>query len=221
MPEILIVDDDRELVQILREYLHVENFIVDHAENGDQALACIEARSFHLVVLDVMMPGLDGFEVLSRLRRRSQVPVLMLTARGDDDDRVAGLELGADDYLAKPFNPRELVARIRAILRRHERASPVRREVLTVGPLRLNLESLLVRFENREIRLTSAEFFVLEALARCAGQIQSRAQLTEHALDRSLEPYDRSIDTHIANIRRKLRLTDTTSMEVELSVPTL
>jgi two-component system response regulator CpxR len=214
MPEILIVDDGCELVQMLREYLQVENFGVDHAANGGEALARIEAKSFHLVVLDVMMPGLDGFEVLSRLRRRSQIPVLMLTARGGDDDRVAGLELGADDYLAKPFNPRELVARIRAILRRHERASAVRREALIMGPLRLNPESLLVWFENREIRLTSAEFFVLEALARCAGQIQSRAQLTEHALGRSLEPYDRSIDTHIANIRRKLRLTDTTSIAI-------
>src|SRR5215469_2003919 len=214
MPEILIVDDDWQLAQMLREYLHVENFTVRHAQNGEDALSSIDTGSFDCVILDVMMPGLDGFEVLSRLRRRSEIPVLMLTARGGDDNRVAGLELGADDYLAKPFNPRELVARVRAILRRRDIARASRRQDLNVGPLRLDPESFTVSLENREVCLTSAEFFVLEALARRPGQIQSRAVLTEQALGRSLEPYDRSIDTHIANIRRKLGLGDTTEISI-------
>jgi two-component system response regulator CpxR len=214
MLEILIVDDDGALVEMLREYLQAENFTLHHAQNGDEALSRIETKSFDFVILDVMMPGLDGFEVLARLRRHSEVPVLMLTARGGDDDRVAGLELGADDNLAKPFNPRELVARIRAILRRREPAGAARRQALRVGPLRLDPESLTVSLEDREIRLTGAEFFVLEALARRAGQIQPRAVLTEQALGRSLEPYDRSIDTHVANIRRKLGLSDTTGISI-------
>lgn len=214
MPEILIVDDDCGLVQMLREYLQVENFSLSHAQNGDEALSRLETKSFDFVILDLMLPGLDGFEILSRLRRSSDVPVLMLTARGGDDDRVAGLDLGADDYLAKPFNPRELVARIRAILRRREFASVARRQALGVGPLRLDPESFTALLDGREIRLTSAEFFVVESLARRPGQIQSRAVLTEQALGRPLEPYDRSIDTHIANIRRKLGLSDTTSVAI-------
>lgn len=214
MPEILIVDDDRALAEMLSEYLAGENFITHHAEDGAAALARIETRDFDLVVLDVMMPGLDGFEVLTRLRRGSEVPVLMLTARGSDDDRVAGLELGADDYLAKPFNPRELVARIRAILRRRESAAIPRREPLALGPLSLDPRSFLVSLAGREIRLTTAEYFVLEALAQRAGQIQSRESLTERALGRTLEPYDRSIDTHVANIRRKLGLQDLTPITI-------
>jgi DNA-binding response OmpR family regulator len=214
MPQILNVDDDRELVQMLCEFLLAETFVVQHAASGGEAFSRMEAQNFDLVILDVMMPVLDGFEVLSRLRRRSDIPVLMLTARGGDDDRVAGLELGADDYLAKPFNPRELVARIRAILRRRESATASRRQALALGPLALDPKSFFVSLEDREIRLTSAEFFVLEALARRAGQIQSRAGLTEHALGRALEPYDRSIDTHVANIRRKLGLQDRSSIAI-------
>lgn len=214
MPEILLVDDDRELAVMLREYLLAENFAMQHATSGGEALACVDAQRYGLVILDVMMPGLNGFEVLSRLRRRSDIPVLMLTARGGDDDRVAGLELGADDYLAKPFNPRELVARIRAILRRRGFAGAARRQALTLGPLFLDPELFAVSLENREIRLTSAEFFVLEILARRAGQIQSRAVLTEQALGRALEAYDRSIDTHVANVRRKLCLTDESNIAI-------
>lgn len=206
MPEILIVDDDHALAEMLSEYFVAENFVAHHAKNGSEALARIETRDFDIVVLDVMMPGVDGFEVLTSLRRRSDIPVLMLTARGSDDDRVAGLELGADDYLAKPFNPRELVARIRAILRRRDSAVVQRREPLTLGPLFLVPGRFLVSLAGRDIRLTTAEFFVLEALAQRAGQIQSRETLTERALGRALEPYDRSIDTHVANIRRKLGL---------------
>ena len=214
MPEILLVDDDRELAAMLREYLQAENFAVQHATGGNEALACLDAQGYDLIILDVMMPGLDGFEVLSRLRRRSDIPVLMLTARGGDDDRVAGLELGADDYLAKPFNARELVARIRAILRRREFSGAARRQALTLGPLFLDRELFAVSLDNRQIRLTSAEFFVLETLARRAGRIQSRAVLTEQALGRALEAYDRSIDTHVANIRRKLCLTDESSITI-------
>ena len=214
MPDILIVDDDCALAEMLSEYLAAENFITHHAKDGGTALARLETRNFDLVVLDVMMPGLDGFEVLSRLRRGSEVPVLMLTARGSDDDRVAGLELGADDYLAKPFNPRELVARIRAILRRRDSAVVQKREAFALGPLFLDPRGFLVSLDRREIRLTTAEFIVLEALAQRAGQIQSRDALTERALGRALEPYDRSIDTHVANIRRKLGLHDATSIAI-------
>ena len=140
---------------MLGEFLGGENFSVQHAHRGDEGLACLDARPFDLVVLDVMMPGLDGFGVLAHLRRRSDVPVLMLTARGDDDDRIAGLELGADDYLAKPFNPRELVARIRAILRRRDSAAGARKGVLMLGPLTLDSDSFLVSLDGRQIRLTS------------------------------------------------------------------
>lgn len=214
MPKILLVDDDAQLAQMLREYLRVENFTVDHVQSGGEALSCSETNSCDCIILDMMMPGLDGFEVLSRLRRRSDIPVLMLTARGSDDDRVAGLELGADDYLAKPFNPRELVARIRAILRRREIAHASPRRTLSVGSLRLDPGSFSVSLGHHVIGLTSAEFFVLEALARRTGQVQSRAFLTEQALGRALEPYDRSIDTHVANIRRKLGLSDATDVSI-------
>ena len=214
VPKLLIADDDCKLAQMLGEYLRAESFTTCHAQNGNEALAYVDAESFDCIILDVMMPGLDGFEVLSRLRRRSDVPVLMLTARGGDDDRVAGLELGADDYLAKPFNPRELVARIRAILRRRERAGASHREAVAVGLLRLDPESFTASLADRKIHLTSAEFLVLETLARRPGQVQSRAVLTEQALGRSLEPYDRSIDTHVANIRRKLGLNDTTAIAI-------
>ena len=214
MPEILIVDDDCGLAQILCEYLHAEHFNLCHAQSGDDALSRLKTSSFDIVILDLMMPGMDGFEVLSRLRHCSDIPVLMLTARGGDDDRVAGLELGADDYLAKPFNPRELVARIRAILRRREFASGACRQTVRVGPLRLDPESFTAVLGGREIRLTGAEFFVLESLARGTGQVQSRAVLTEQALGRPLEPYDRSIDTHVANLRRKLGLSDATGIAI-------
>jgi DNA-binding response OmpR family regulator len=205
---ILLVDDDRELCQMLTEYLSAERFEVVSVHDGALALEQIRSQSFGLIVLDVMLPTLSGFDVLRELGAGGGTPVLMLTARGDDVDRIVGLELGADDYLRKPFNPRELVARIRAILRRasarNARGTPL--DILEVGPIHLNMGMHKVTVSGRAVELTGAEFRVLEILMRCAGQVLSRDSLTEQALGRKLVPYDRSIDTHMSNLRRKLEL---------------
>jgi len=202
---LLIVDDDRELAQMLNEYLSTEGFSIAIAYDGSSALERLNAEKFDLVVLDVMLPTLNGFDVLRNLRQSLSVPVIMLTARGADVDRIVGLELGADDYLAKPFNPRELVARIRAVLRRFStRESGTIGQVVTVGGLKLDPAAFTVTLDGRSIRLTGTEFRVLETLMRAVGQVQSRDSLTEKVLGRKLSPYDRSIDTHISNLRRKL-----------------
>ena len=202
---LLIVDDDRELAQMLNEYLSTEGFSIAIAYDGSSALERLNAEKFDLVVLDVMLPTLNGFDVLRNLRQSLSVPVIMLTARGADVDRIVGLELGADDYLAKPFNPRELVARIRAVLRRFStRESGTIGQVVTVGGLKLDPAAFTVTLDGRFIRLTGTEFRVLETLMRAVGQVQSRDSLTEKVLGRKLSPYDRSIDTHISNLRRKL-----------------
>ena len=205
-PRLLIVDDDLQLGRMLGEFLLGEGFATEHAETGAAALRWLAGRSYDLVILDIMMPKLSGLEVLRRLRLSGDVPVLMLTARGEEDDRILGLELGADDYLSKPFNPRELVARVRAILRRRDAKDGTGRPKIEVGALILDPGSMSVVLDGREVRLTTAEFMVLETLARSAGRAQSRAALTHQALGRPLEAFDRSIDTHVSNIRRKLRL---------------
>jgi two-component system response regulator CpxR len=204
---ILLVDDDEALCRMLEEYLAPEGFSVTAAHDGAAGLAAAAGGEFEIMILDVMMPVMDGFELLRRLRQTSNLPVLMLTARGDDVERIVGLEIGADDYLAKPFNPRELVARLRAILRRT--AGPV--EVggplelsLPAGRLRLDEKDLSARLDDRELGLTGAEFRVLSCLAEHSGSIVSRADLTRQALGRRLGAYDRAIDTHISNLRRKL-----------------
>ncbi len=193
---------------MLSEYLEAEHFDVKSVHDGGDALAELQANEFEILILDVMLPSVGGFDVLRKLGASYATPILMLTARGDDVDRIVGLELGADDYLSKPFNPRELVARIRAILRRAS-ARPGRGAVpdeLTVGPIVLNTGTHQVRVLDRPVGLTGAEFRVLEVLMRSAGQVYSRAAMTEQALGRKLVPYDRSIDTHISNLRRKLEL---------------
>ena len=204
---VLIVDDDRELCQMLVEYLQAENFNVQSVHDGGDALLELQAHTYELVILDVMLPTLGGFEVLRKVDATYDTPILMLTARGDDVDRIVGLELGADDYLSKPFNPRELVARIRAILRRVSartaRAAP---DQLSVGPIMLNTGTHQAHVQSRLVPLTGAELRVLELLMRSAGQVLSRDALTEQALGRKLVAYDRSIDTHISNLRRKLDL---------------
>src|SRR5208337_118525 len=205
---VLLVDDDRELCQMLTEYLSAEHFEVKSVHDGGDALAELRAGDFEILILDVMLPSVGGFDVLRKLGASYHTPILMLTARGDDVDRIVGLELGADDYLSKPFNPRELVARIRAILRRASNR-PVRGstpEELTVGPIILNTGMHQVHVADRPVALTGAEFRVLELLMRSAGQVISREALTEQSLGRKLVPYDRSIDTHISNLRRKLDL---------------
>jgi two-component system phosphate regulon response regulator OmpR len=216
---ILVVDDDQRLRELVVKYLSEQGFearAVSDASGMDKQLA---RERYDLIVLDLMLPGEDGLAICRRLRGGNAAPgsgpaIVMLTAKGDDVDRIVGLEMGADDYLPKPFNPRELVARIRAILRSREFGGTTRRQALTLGPLFLDPQSFVVSLENCEIRLTSAEFFVLEALVRRAGQVQSRAVLTERALGRALEPYDRSIDTHVANIRRKLGLVDESNIAI-------
>ncbi len=205
---VLLVDDDRELCQMLTEYLNAEHFLVKSVHDGSVALEELRANDFEILILDVMLPSISGFDVLRELGATRTTPILMLTARGDDVDRIVGLELGADDYLSKPFNPRELVARMRAILRRASSrsargASP---DVFEIGPIVLNTGMHQVRVAGQPVPLTGAEFRVLELLMRSAGTVISRDQLTEQALGRKLVPYDRSIDTHISNLRRKLAL---------------
>ena len=205
---VLLVDDDRELCQMLTEYLEAEHFEVKSVHDGGEALEELKLSAFEILILDVMLPSVGGFDVLRTLGASYQTPILMLTARGDDVDRIVGLELGADDYLSKPFNPRELVARIRAILRRAStrQARGSSADELQVGPILLNTGMHQVRVGDRQIPLTGAEFRVLELLMRSAGQVISRESMTEQALGRKLVPYDRSIDTHISNLRRKLGL---------------
>lgn len=206
--QILIVDDDRALTTMLSELLESEGFRCAVAGDGKEGLAKVEKLGPDLVVLDVMMPGDDGITTLRKLRETTHTPVLMLTAMGEDDDRVLGLEAGADDYLAKPFVARELVLRIRAILKRAsaraERGSDQKPD-LAWGPLKVMPGPERAWFGDAELALTGAEFSILEMLVENTGNVVGREQLTEHALGRKLTPYDRALDTHISHLRQKLR----------------
>ena len=207
MTHLLLIDDDVELCNMLTEYLTAEGFDVDTAHEGNAALGRAVANDYDVIILDVMLPGMNGFDILRQLRQQRQTPVLMLTARGDDVDSIVGLELGADDYLPKPCNPRVLVARIRAVLRRHQPVdldNAVGTEPLVVGNLKLFPASRQAQLNDRTLTLTSTEFTVLEVLVRKAGQIVSKEALSEQALGRSLERYDRSLDMHVSSLRRKL-----------------
>lgn len=199
---LLIVDDDQELCTMLRTYLEAEGFAVATAHDGQQGLDALRAARYAAVVLDITMPVLDGFECLRQLRTFSTVPVLMLTARGDELDRIVGLEIGADDYLPKPFNPRELLARLRAVLRRSRAATPSQR--YEIGDLVLEPGAQLARVADKPLELTATEFGVLEQLVVAAGSLVTKAHLSEQVLGRRLQPFDRSIDTHIAHLRKKL-----------------
>jgi DNA-binding response OmpR family regulator len=211
---VLLVDDDFELGQMLTEYLSTEAFSVITAVDGRSALRLAEKENFDLVILDVMLPSLNGLDVLRTLRRTRSVPVIMLTARGADDDRILGFELGADDYLPKPFNPKELLARMRAVLRRTVDAAAYASFDIVLGDLRLNAADQDGSVEGRALRLTGAEFRVLELLMRAPGRTRSRELLTERVLGRKLTPGDRSIDTHISNLRRKLGERKCTGVEI-------
>jgi len=203
-PHVLIVDDDSELRAMLTEYLANEQIEVDVAVDGIAALRSIERQRPDLVLLDVTMPGLNGFDVLRRLREKWPIPVLMLTARDDVVDRVLGLELGADDYLTKPFNGRELLARIHAVLRRSQgTVAGAEPEVLRVGQLSLETGLHEARLDETVVDLTDAEFRILEVLVRNAGRVVSRGELTMKALGRRHVGLDRSVDTHVNNRRRK------------------
>src|SRR6266566_3544858 len=207
MERVLVIDDDVGLCELVEEYLGPEGYDVEAAHNGERGLERALANDHALVVLDVMLPGMNGFDVLRRIRAKSGIPVLMLTARGDDVDRIVGLEIGADDYLPKPFNPRELVARIRAVLRRTrptEAAAAANREVLVVGDIEMDSGTRAVTRAGENVELTAVEFDLLERLLRAAGTIITREELSKEVLGRSSSPFDRSIDMHISNLRKKL-----------------
>jgi two-component system response regulator CpxR len=203
---ILLIDDDVELTSLLDEYLSRVGFSVAAAHDGKAGLQRAQGGSHAVVILDVMLPSMNGLDVLRALRATSAVPLLMLTARGDDVDRIVGLEMGADDYLPKPFNPRELLARLRAL---HRRAEPrdvagASRTLLSAGDLTLDVGARVVRCGGKLVELTSVEFALLELLLRSVQQVVSRESIAEDVLGRRFTPYDRSIDVHISNLRKKL-----------------
>lgn len=206
---LLLIDDDRELCELLVEYLRPDGFDVEAVHDAEHGLERALSGGHTLIVLDVMLPGFSGFELLRRLRTRSGKPVLMLTGRGDPVDRVTGLETGADDYLPKPFDAHELVARIRAILRRVRQpidspGSVPRNSRLIVGDIELDIGARTVRRCGVPVELTSVEFGLLEVLLSAAGQLVCRGDLCRRVLGRDLVPYDRSIDVHVSSLRKKL-----------------
>jgi two-component system response regulator CpxR len=204
--DILLIDDDVELCSMLTEYMGRYGFRVTSVHRGDTGLKAALEKRFALVLLDVMLPGLDGFEVLRHIRASSAISVLLLTARGEDVDRIVGLEIGADDYLSKPFNPRELLARVRAILRRSGGSPSVKPEqtVVRAEGLELNRAARTVLQNGNKVDLTDVEFALLEALMRSPGQVVAREDISENVLGRKFHPFDRSLDMHMSRLRRKL-----------------
>ncbi len=202
-PRVLLVDDDAELLELLGDYLERDGFAVVRAHDGKSGAAAALSGTHDIVVLDIMMPGLNGIEVLRSIRSAGALPVVMLSARGDDTDRIVGLELGADDYVPKPCTPRELAARLRAILKRSG-PRPVQQGVLVVGDLVLDPARRLAELAGTTLALTGTEFNLLELLARHAGQPIAKERLSEEAMGRPLTRFDRSIDVHISSIRHKL-----------------
>jgi len=210
---ILMIDDDRKLCRLVASYLQPLGFDVTAAHTGPDGVESVASapEPWHAIILDVMLPGLDGFEVLKRIRARSQIPVLMLTARGDETDRIVGLEVGADDYLPKTFSTRELLARLRAVLRRSVasaaavpvNAAPPPAE-LVVGPLRINLDARSAVLDATPLVLTPVEFDLLSSLAKARGRVKSREALLDEIRDRNYDVFDRSIDVHISSLRKKL-----------------
>jgi two-component system response regulator CpxR len=205
MRNILIIDDDVALGQLVAEYLEPDGYQVEAVHNGETGAQRALSGAHDLAVLDVMLPGLNGFEVLRRIRSQSQLPVIMLTARGDDIDRIVGLEIGADDYLSKPFNPRELAARINAVLRRAGRAGTTETPAaLTVGDVALDYATRSAQRAGAAVELTVVEFDLLARLLATPGRIVTREDLSNEVLHRKLSPFDRSIDMHVSNLRKKL-----------------
>jgi DNA-binding response OmpR family regulator len=205
MDRILIVDDDVELCRLLVERLSTEGFAIEAIHDGQHGLERALSHEHALVILDLMLPGMSGLDVLRRVRAHSSVPLLILTARGEDVERILGLEIGADDYLPKPFNPRELIARIRAVLRRSNR-SAINGKTLMVGNIRLDPAAREAWINELPLDLTSVEFTLLEMLMLDAGRVVTREHLTETVLGRRLGPFDRVIDVHVSNVRKKLGL---------------
>ena len=203
MARVLIIDDDVELCRLLAERLNSEEFSIEASHNGQRGLELVLSQHYDLVILDLMLPGMMGLDVLRHVRERSTMPILILTARGEDIDRILGLEIGADDYLPKPFNPRELIARIRAILRRTHYARNTTAP-LVVDNVRLDRTAREAWIEERQLDLTSVEFALLETLLDQAGRVVTRDHLTESVLGRKPGPFDRVIDVHVSRLRRKL-----------------
>jgi len=206
---VLIIDDDKKLCRLVKDYLEPMGYDVDAAHTGTHGLERALAGDFHVVILDVMMPEMDGFEVLKRLRKESDIPVLMLTARGDETDRIVGLEMGADDYLPKTFSTRELLARLRAVTRRSFKSEPhpgpnVMDQALILGNLQVRQSSRTARLGADILNLTPIEFDLLMCLAKAAGRVLTRDQLLDAVSGRSYDVFDRSVDVHISSLRRKL-----------------
>ena len=205
---ILVIDDDAELCQLVADYLGPMGFTVESIHEGEPGAEAATSESWHAIVLDVMLPDIDGFEVLRRIREKSKVPVIMLTGRGEEVDRVVGLELGADDYLPKTFSSRELLARLRAVVRRagwvSESAPTLPLKEIVIGPLRINPEAHTVVLDDRPMELTPAEFGLLLSLAKARGRVKTREQLIEEVADREWDVFDRAIDMHISTLRKKL-----------------
>lgn len=206
MSKILIIDDDEELTELVSEFLGNEGFSVTAVHDGESGLAAALSNEYELAILDVMLPKKNGFDVLRELRRASMLPVVMLTAKGDDTERIVGLEIGADDYLPKPFNPRELAARLRAVLRRVHEPEEKRAggEVLRVDDIEISLSGRTAKVDGRDIGLTAVEFDLLTALVEQAGRVVKKEDLSRRVLDRRLSPFDRSLDMHVSNLRKKL-----------------
>jgi two-component system, OmpR family, alkaline phosphatase synthesis response regulator PhoP len=203
MKSILVVEDEQKIVTLVRDYLENAGFRVSSANDGRAALGQARAEKPDLVVLDLGLPQLDGLDVIRALRKESDVPIIVLTARAEESDKLVGLELGADDYITKPFSPKELVARVRTVLRRVEN-DPSDREVIRAGDLTLDIPRMRVQVGEREVELTSTEFQLLAVLARQPGRIFTRAQLLDAVHGVAIESYERAIDAHIKNIRRKV-----------------
>lgn len=200
---ILIIDSDTELTELLKRYLEEDGYHVVSVHDGEQGVKKATNINFDAIILDVMLPDMNGFIVLKTIREHAQTPVLMLTSRGDDVDRIVGLEIGADDYLPKPCNPRELLARLKAILRRTQK-TPIHRPIIEKHNIKVDCSQRTVTMAGHNLELTNAEFNILEMLIKSPGQAFSKEELTEYALGRKYTAYDRSIDVHISNLRNKL-----------------
>ena len=204
---VLVIDDDRKLCRLIRDYLEPMGYEVCAAHSGPDGVQRALGEAWDAVILDVMLPGLDGFEALKQIRRASDVPVLMLTARGEEADRIVGLEMGADDYLPKTFSTRELLARLRAVVRRIRSARPVKdddEQEIVLGPLRINAGAHVAVLRDQPLELTPVEFDLLLSLARAKGRVKTREALLDEIRDRNYDVFDRSVDVHISALRKKL-----------------
>jgi DNA-binding response OmpR family regulator len=201
-----MIDDDRKLCRLVRDYLQPMGYTIDAAHTGPDGLQKALSENFHAIILDLMLPGMDGFEVLKKLRQTSNVPVLMLTARGEEPDRIVGLEIGADDYLPKTFSTRELLARLRAVTRRTNQNATAQSapEEIVVGELRVRPESRVVILNDKPLVLTPVEFDLLHSLASAKGRVKTREHLLDAIAGRNYDVFDRSIDVHISSLRKKL-----------------